>query len=213
MHNVIELFVMQGCAVCPQMEQVFHQLQQDGAIDGLEIFDLSHHPHLAQQYQIRSVPYYLINGMGFSGLKSQREIVQILELEQQQKMQSWIREQLSDGQLDEVEGVLKNQVEGRAAMLALLENSDTELVVRIGLTAIIESLADSGILNELEDRFIGLADHAEERVAIDALYYLQLLSTPQALQKLTDIMQYGKPVLRQQAEDLLQESVKEQGFH
>lgn len=213
MHHVIELFVMQGCAVCPQMEKIFHSLHQSGAIQKLNIVDVAEQPQLAEQYNIRSVPYYLINGIAFTGLKSRHDIMEILGQDDDQKLQVWIAEKLGEGSLDEVEHKLTHDTDSRLAMMTLLEDSDTELVVRIGLSAVIETLAPSGFLNHLEARFIELAEHPEERIAIDALYYLHLLSTPESLKKLTQILHQDNPVLQQQARELLQESSANQVLH
>jgi thioredoxin-like negative regulator of GroEL len=206
MHRIIELFVMQGCHVCPEMERTFHDLKQKGEISELKVFDVSEHPHLAQQYNIRSVPYYLINGIAFTGLKSQSEILRLLQSEGGRSIQLWITEQLADGQLAEVETGVVQQPEVREAVMQLLEDIDTPLMVRIGLSAVIESLAEHGVFADFEPRFIELANHPQEQIAIDAIYYLQLLSTPSTLSKLAEIAQSGRPELQQQAEELLLES-------
>ena len=65
---------MPGCAICPQMERLFEEMHKNGAIDELEVLDVTEHPELAQQHNIRSVPFYLINGVAFSGLKTRQEI-------------------------------------------------------------------------------------------------------------------------------------------
>jgi thiol-disulfide isomerase/thioredoxin len=205
MHTIIELFVMQGCHVCPEMERTFHDLKHKGQINELKIFDVNEHPQLAQQYNIRSVPYYMINGVGFSGLKSQSEILKLLQSKDDQNLQVWIAEQLAEGQLDAVETRVVQELKVREAVMRLLEDIDTPLMVRIGLTAVIESLAEHGVFTDFEKRFIKLANHPEDRIAIDAIYYLQLISTPLTLEKLAEIAQKGRPELQQQAQELLLE--------
>lgn len=196
---------MQGCHVCPEMERIFHQLKQQGEISELKVFDVKDHPQLAQQYHIRSVPHYLINGVAFTGLKSQGEILKLLQSEENQRLQQWITDQLAEGQLDEVESRIDQQPPLREAAMQLLENIDTPLMVRIGLSAVIESLAEQGVFNSFAARFIMLADHPEDRIAIDAIYYLQLLSTPSTLNKLSEIAQHGRAELKMQAQELLLE--------
>ncbi len=206
MQRVIELFVMQGCQVCPQMEKTFFELQKKGEISELKVIDVQQQPELAEKYHIRSVPYYLINGIAFTGLKSQTEILSLLNAETDQRLGIWISDQLAQGNLSEVETRIANEPQLREAMMQLLEDVDTPLMARIGLTAVIESLAGSGFFSGLENRFIQLADHPEERIAIDAIYYLQLLSTPASLGKLADIARSGHAELQQQAQELLLEA-------
>ncbi len=206
MRRIIELFVMQDCHVCPQMERIFHDLKLQGEITQLKVFDVKEHPQLAQQYHIRSVPHYMINGIAFSGLKSQTEILKLLHSGEEQNLQLWIAEQLAEGQLSEVETRVIQQPQARQALVQLLEDIDTPLMVRIGLTAVIESLAEHGVFTDFESRFIQLANHPQDRIAIDALYYLQLLSSPSSLEKLSEIAKNGRSELQLQAQELLLES-------
>jgi glutaredoxin len=206
MQKIIELFVMQGCQVCPQMERTFHDLQLKGEISDLKVFDVNEYPELAQQYNIRSVPYYTINGIAFTGLKSQSEILKLLQSEEVENIQLWITEQLAEGQLAEVEMRVLQQPAVREALMQLLEDVDTPLMVRIGLSAVIETLAEQGVFSSFEARFIALADHPQDRIAIDAIYYLQLLSTAATLARLAEIAQTGRSELQQQAQELLLES-------
>ncbi len=206
MHRIIELFVMQGCHACPEMERTFHDLKHKGEISELKVFDVNEYPQLAQQYNIRSVPYYMINGVAFTGLKSQSEILKLLQSGEIQNIRFWIAEKLAEGQLAEVETRVVQQPETREAVMQLLEDIDTPLMLRIGLSAVIESLAEHGVLSDFEARFVELANHPQDRIAIDAIYYLQLLSTPLTLTKLAEIVQSGRPELQQQAQELLFES-------
>ena len=213
MLNEVSLFVMQGCKVCPQMERLFQNMRKHGAISALDIIDVTENPELAKQHNIRSVPFYLINGVAFTGLKTAHEITQLLEQNQLQKWESLIKQELSDGQLDSVEQAIRNQPEAREAMMALLRDDQTELVVRIGLTAIIESLSEGPLLDSYESTFIEMAEHADERIAVDALYYLSLLNSPASLAALNAIARHGKTELREHARELIEESTSNQILH
>ncbi len=213
MPNEVSLFVMQGCHVCPQMERLFQDMQKNGAISELAIIDVTEHPELAKQHDIRSVPFYLINGVAFSGLKTAQEITQLLQQNQAQKWERLIKQELSDGQLQSVEDTIRSRKEARDAMMSLLRDDQTELVVRIGLTAIIESLAESSLLDPYESIFIEMAEHADERIAVDALYYLSLLNSPASLAALNAIARHGKIELREHARELIEESTSRQVLH
>ena len=211
--NRVQLFVMPGCQVCPQMERLFEQMHQQGAIDELQVYDLQQHPEMAQQYHIRSVPHYLINGIAFTGLKSLGDINHLLQQDDSGKWESLISDELSSGQLDSVEKRIRQQPDARNAMIALLKEHDTPLVVRIGLTAIIETLAESGLLIPFEDDLIEMTRHVDERIAIDAMYYLSLLGTTRSLKTLTDIAEKGAEKLRHQALELLEDVGEGKSLH
>lgn len=209
----IKLFVMHGCNLCPQMEALFKKMHENGAVEQLEIIDLVQHPELAEQFHIRSVPYYFIDGVGFSGLKSEHDINQLLRQDDSDNWRQLIVEELTSGQLDAAEKLIRDQDAAREAMLQLLADKETTLVVRIGLSAIIETLAASGLLNDYEARFIQMAHHGNANIAQDALYYLSLLGTDSSLQSLVDIAQDANHPLRAQAGELLQEIADEQAVH
>jgi HEAT repeat protein len=98
-------------------------------------------------------------------------------------------------------------------MMRLLEDEDTSLVVRIGLSAIIESLAGSDLLRQYESAFIKLARTTSDRIGEDALYYLSLLGTKDSLQALADIANDEKHSLRAQAAEILQDLSGDQDVH
>jgi len=201
----ITLFVMPGCQVCPQMERLFHSLHLKGAVNELQVIDVSKHPELARQHNIRSVPHYLINDVAFYGLKTPSEINQLLQQDDTNRWSELIKSELSEGLLAEVESNIQQHAAAREAMLFLLADAETNLVVRIGLTAVIETMAGTEMLKGYQQQFIELAGHADERVAIDAVYYLSLLGTAESLTKLVEISKTGTAVLKTQAAELLEE--------
>jgi len=213
MLNEISLFVMSGCSLCPQMERLFDEMHKSGAINELQVLDVTEHPELAQQHNIRSVPFYLINGVAFTGLKSKKEIDQLLSQKSEQNWSVLIKQELSEGQLETVEALIREKPSAQEAMLMLLADAETELVVRIGLTAIIESLAEGPLLAPYEAQFISLAEHEDERIAVDALYYLFLLDSPASMKTLAEIERSGKPVLREHAQELLEERTSNRTLH
>lgn len=209
----IKLFVMPGCQICPRMEALFHKMHENGAIDELDIINVAEHPELAEKHHIRSVPFYFIDGVGFSGLKSQHDIEQILQQDDSDNWRQLIVEALSSGELDTAEKQIRQHAAARDAMLQLLGDEETALVVRIGLSAIIETLSAEGLLNDYEQAFIELASTKNPTIGQDALYYLSLLGTENSLQALMRIAKDADNPLQHQAAELLQEMADEQPVH
>jgi hypothetical protein len=214
MLNEVSLFVMAGCSVCPQMKRLFTEMQQSGMISELKIMDVTEHPKMVEEYHIRSVPFYLINGVGFNGLKTREEINQLLNQDDQANWQNMLSEELRSGELDRVEQQIRQSTAARDAMLNLLEDPQSELVVRIGLSAVIESLADSDLLLPYQSRFIQMTGSQDERIAVDAIYYLSLLASDEALVHLNEMARQGdKPGLQEHAREVLQELAADQVIH
>lgn len=204
--NKIKLFVLHDCQLCPQMEKIFKNMYESGAVNSLEVMDVAQHPELAKQYNIRSVPFYLINDVAFSGLKSATDIRQLLGMDETKKIEQQISQLLTEGDLGSTQELVSSNEGARKAMIQLLTNEDTELLIRIGLTAVFESLAPSGIFIEFEDQIKQMSEDTNERIAIDAMYYLSLMATEGSLKHLSEIAQSNaSTILRDQAQELLEE--------
>lgn len=204
--NKIKLFVLHDCQLCPQMEKIFKNMHENGAIQSLEIIDAAKHPDLAEQFNIRSVPYYLINGVAFSGVKSASEIRQLLSMDETKKIEQQISQLLTEGDLGSAEDLISSNEGARKAMIQLLRSEDTELLIRIGLTAVFESLAETGIFIEFEHLFKEMSENINERIAIDAMYYLSLIATEGSIKHLSEMAQSNaSALLRDQAQELLEE--------
>jgi len=199
------LFTMSGCQICPQMERLFHSMHDNGAIEGLEVIDISQQPEMAAKYHVRSVPHYLINGIAFTGLKTRQQIQKLLVEQDKTWWRDTIASELKEGQLETVESSIRQNPAALRAMLFLLGEKDTTLVVRIGLTAVIESMAGQQLLNDYEQEFIALLANPDEAIVTDAMYYVSLLGTPAAIKALTNMAKHGAQNIRTHAAELLEE--------
>lgn len=201
----VQLYVMPGCAVCPQMKRLFSELENEGKVANLEIKDVMQHPEEASELNIRSVPFYLINGVAHSGLKSRKEVLKLLQSDCLENWQAKLRQQFQQGELDQASDELISHEDARQAAMRLLQDPKTDLVVRIGITAAIESTTDNPVWNELLPDLIKLAQHADARVAEDGLYYLSLLKSPQAHQELLRLSTDESYALSEIVQELLSE--------
>ena len=201
----VRLFVMKGCQVCPQMERLFADLLDQRRISALDVVDLASQPERAERYHVRSVPFYLIDEVAFTGLRTRGEIDQLLARNTIDRWAERLADAFGQGNLGEAEQLLRDHAAARQAMVRLLQDDSTELVVRIGLSAVIESLGPEGLLNELTDEFIGLTAASDARVAMDALYYLQLIGNETCVARLRQVARSGQQPLASEAGELLAE--------
>jgi|GEM_PF-967313 len=199
----VTLFVMTGCHVCPTMEHLFRDLLTQGIISRLEVIDLAQHPELAQRNSVRSVPHYLLGDVAFTGLKTPGEIKQLLARSEIGQWASRLSEEFKQGNLYEGEQLIRAHELARSAMLELLQSPQTELVTRIALSAVIESLAPQGLFNDRQDDFIALSKHPQEQIALDALYYLQLIGSDACVARLRQVAQADHSQLAVEARDML----------
>jgi HEAT repeat protein len=70
----------------------------------------------------------------------------------------------------------------------LFSNPETRLNTRIGISAIIENLAGSELLQQIVDRLGELSRHDEPRIRGDAAHYLGLTGSDKAVAYLKPLM-------------------------
>lgn len=186
---------------------------QAGEISSLKIIDVTEQAELAQEHHIRSVPYYLINGVAFTGARSADEIHELLKQDAISNWKETLVQALSQGELDTAERGISENEPARDAMMQLLKEVDTPLVVRIGLTAVIESLADADWLLDYQDHIIDMTDHVDQRIAVDALYYLSLIGSGGSLDHLECVAENSNGELAEHARELLMDAKEGQIVH
>jgi len=199
------LFKMEGCQFCPQMKRIFEDLHREGALDSLQVIDVMREPEIAEKYNIRSVPSYRINQDIFSGLKTRKEIKQLLLESEQIDWRKILVEELSDGQLESAQSKIRQHSSAIEAMFDLLADKQTALVVRIGLTAVIETLTGEGKLGDYEAQFIQLSSSEDETIVTDAIYYLTLLGTDSARDRLQALTLHSQQNIAQYAREAIVE--------
>jgi len=196
---------MDGCQFCPQMKRIFENMHREGAINSLQVVDVMREPEIAAKYNIRSVPSYRINQSIFSGLKTRKEIELLLREPEQIDWREILVEELSAGQLESAEKKIRSQPAAVEALIDLLADRQTSLVVRIGLTAVIEAMTAEGGLHNYEAQFIQLSFSEDESIVTDAIYYLTLLGTDSARDRLQALAAQSQAGIAQHAREALQE--------
>ena len=86
--------------------------------------------------------------------------------------------ELGSGRIDTTLDRVQSDANGMSALLDLFEDPDTELNIRIGISAIMEELEGSVFLKANIETLGALTQHQEARVRGDACHYLSLSHDP-----------------------------------
>lgn len=186
-----ELLLATGCAHCAIVLEGLSQLVKEGLIGHLEITNIVPRPQRAQELNVRSVPWARLGPFILEGQHSPDELRKWAQrANSTEGMSDYIAEELKQGNLNKLINMLNNAPQHLRALIPLLENEDTEMQVRIGIDAILESIEDKTRLAPLIPEFSHLASHRSPRIRADISYYLALTENPQAI-----------PILREQLQD------------
>ncbi len=167
------------CPYCPSVLKALQSLLDSGHIDTLETYNIEEHPDIAQHYGVRSVPWVRIGEFELEGLRSEKELREwAVKAASGGGLPDWLLEQLGNGRIDTALQRVRSDADGMSALLTLFEDPDTELNIRIGISAIMEELEGSVLLKANIETLGALTQHQEARVRGDACHYLSLSHDP-----------------------------------
>lgn len=179
------LFTAPGCPHCPGVKAALIKLQSEGIIAKLEIHDISDEPERAAELGIRSVPWLKLGEFILSGAQTPQQLRQWAERAAEPGgMSGYLSHLLREGQLAEAETLLRSQPQHLPALLPLLEDTLSPIQVRLGVSAILESIEGTSALQSLLPQLITLSKHPDHRLRSDACYFLGLTHDERARETL-----------------------------
>jgi hypothetical protein len=182
------------------------ELVKQGLIGQLEVVNIAVHPARAEHLGVRSVPWLKLGDFTLTGLHSPQELREWAnKANTTQGLADYFDQQLKSGQLADVAALVSDKPGRIDALLLLAENPDTELTVRIGVSAVIEDLAGSDTLASRLADLEGLAANPDPRVRADACHFLALTENRQALAALEKLTHDDERAVRDVAVDSLEE--------
>ncbi len=190
-----ELLLATHCAHCSIVLEGLSQLLKEGLIGQLAITNIVPRPERAQELNVRSVPWTRLGPFILEGQHSLSELRKWAQRANSiEGMSEYIAEELKQGNLNKLIRILNSAPQQLRAVILLLEDENTEMQVRIGIDAILESIENKADLARLIPEFNHLASHNNPRIRTDVGYYLALTDSPEAI-----------PVLKKLLEDELEE--------
>jgi thiol-disulfide isomerase/thioredoxin len=170
------------CPYCPTVLKGLGELVKSGAVGKLEVVNIELHPDIARALGVRSVPWVRIGPFELEGLRSEKELRTWAEAAGTEAgYASYLDELLSSGKIDRAIKLVQKNPDAIKALLVLFSNSETQLNTRIGISAIIENLAGSELLQGIVDRLGELSRHDDPRIRGDAAHYLGLTGSTEAV--------------------------------
>ncbi len=200
------LLLSTHCPHCATVLQGLGELVKNGLLSRLEVVNILARPDIAQQLGVRSVPWVKLGDFELEGLHSPGELRQWAERAGSASgLAEYYTDLLKHGQLTKALAAIHKHPEHISALLALAEDADTELSVRIGVSAVFEDMAGSMSLQNLLPAIADLAQSADPRVRSDACHFLALTRSEAALEPLESLTRDTQLAVREVAKDSLDE--------
>jgi thioredoxin-like negative regulator of GroEL len=170
------------CPHCPTVLKGLSELVKSGVVGKLEAVNIEQHPDIAHALGVRSVPWVRIGPFELEGLRSEKELRTWAEAAGTEAgYASYLDELLSTGKIERAIKLIQRNPEAIKALLVLFSETETQLNTRIGISAIIENLSGSELLQGIVDRLGELSGHDDPRIRGDAAHYLGLTGSARAM--------------------------------
>jgi len=200
------LLLSTQCPHCPTVLQGLGELVKKGLIGRLEVVNIVARPDIAEQQGVRTVPWMRLGDFELEGLHSPAELRQWVERAGSEAgLTEYYRDLFKHGQLPKALAAIRKYPGHIPALLALAQDPDTELTVRIGVSAVIEDAAGSAPLQNQLAALRDLAQHSDPRVRSDACHFLALTRSEAALATLEKLTRDAEPAVQEVAKDSLEE--------
>ncbi len=175
------LLLSSSCPHCPTVLQGLAELVKAGHIGRLEVVNIEAEPDTARKLGVRSVPWVRIGAFELEGLHTRAELANWAERAGNPAGRAlYLAELLTTGQMQRAQRLVRTDPSWFEALLDLLEDTDTELSVRIGIGALVEEFArDPALLGSIQ-RLGAQTRHSDARIRSDAAYYLGLTGSDEA---------------------------------
>lgn len=200
------LFIAPGCPHCSTVLTGLSELIKKGEIGTLEVVNIAVHPERAEKLGIRSVPWLRLGPFELQGLRAESELRDwAQQAGSTQGLANWYEELFKEGKLTQAIDEVRKSPDHIKALLSLASNEDTELTVRIGISAVFEEFEGSSYLRTYIEDIKKLGQHQDPRIRSDAGHYLALTHAAEAISPLEQLSQDRERAVREIAEDSLQD--------
>ena len=200
------LLLSTQCPHCPTVLQGLGELVKKGLIGRLEVVNIVARPDIAEQQGVRTVPWMRLGDFELEGLHSPGELRQWAERAGSEAgLAEYYTDLFKHGQLPKALAAIRKYPGHISALLALAQDPDTELTVRIGVSAVMEDAAGSALLQNRLPALLNLGQHSDPRVRSDASHFLALTRNEAALAALEKLTRDPEPAVQEVAKDSLEE--------
>ena len=203
----ILIFTSTNCTHCASLVDSFRKLQQQNKVGELSVVNIEKHPEQAADYHVRSVPWFRIGDFEFSGAHNYKELeywVKIADTEE--GIRQYIIQQLETGQLKNIEKHFQYHPDWLTISIPILADMQSPLQARIGISAIIESMAGNPLLENIIEPLGKLTVADDPRVRGDACHLLGLIKHPDAKNLVRNCLNDSDPEVREIAEETISDS-------
>ena len=175
------LFITPGCPHCATVLRGLSGLVKQGLIGKMTIVDAAEHPEQAAEYGVRAAPWLRLGPFTLTGAHSPAELrLWAGWASGEEGTAHYIEHLLKQGSYKQAAAFIDADTQRLKPLLAIVADPKAKLGVRLGVSALLESHANSPSLQNLLPQLAELTRHADHRVRADACHLLGLTGSAAA---------------------------------
>jgi len=203
------LLITSNCPHCPTVLAGLMPLIKSGQLSELKIINLEQQPQAAEIYNTRTVPWlqlkFPLGHFELEGLHSEAELQQWCEKSKTLKgISEYCLMLLDQGKMNELNAIINQYPDWLHATLLLVEDAETSLTIRVGISAIFESL-EAVQFEPIYPALIMMTKNNLARVRSDACFYLSLTKNQDAIATLTECLTDKNAEVKEIAADAIED--------
>jgi len=168
-------FVSPGCPHCAGVLKGLKMLVKQGLVSGLTVVDVAEHPEKAAEYGVRAAPWLRLGPFTLTGAQSPAELRQWAEWASGEAGTArYIEHLLKQGRYQQAVAFIAADTQRLKPLLTIIANPEAKIEVRLGVSALLETYANSTELQNLLPTLAELSSHDDHRVRADACHLLGL---------------------------------------
>lgn len=199
------MFISESCPHCPAMMTNLINILKRGGLATLKIYNIDCHAQRAQQMNVRSLPWIKIGSFVIEGLCAASELEKWVRTESTlEGKRAYLVMLLESGKLHKAEEFLENEADGLPALLSLLADSETNISVRTGASALLEGLEGSKPLTNATKIITKMLYSDGANIRADACFFLGLTHNPGLIKSLAAMLKDSNEQVREIAEESIE---------
>jgi len=199
------LFVTPDCPHCATVLRGLDELEKQGLVGRVTVVDAAAHLDRAAEYGVRAVPWLRLGPFTLTGAQGVAELRQWAGWANgEEGIASYVGHLLRQGEFPHAAAFVAADSRRLAPLLGVLTDSEAGIDIRLGVSALLESYADTEALRALLPRLAELSRDDDHRVRVDACHLLGLTGSPDALAPVEARLTDGNEEVREIAAEAMQ---------
>jgi len=183
------LFVAPACPHCATVLQGLNALKKQSLIGKISVVNVAEHPEKAAEYGVRAAPWLRLGPFTLTGAQSPAELRQWVEWASgEEGVVQYIKHLLKQGGYQQAAAFIAADTQRLKPLLSIVVDSEANIGVRLGVSALLESYANKTELQKLLPQLAQLSQHSDHRVRVDACYFLGLTGSAAARAYIEDCL-------------------------